>query len=133
MRKPNRLIAGVLVLSLAALAVAAIGCKQSKTDKPSKPTIALVMKSLANEFFKTMEEGAIAHQKEHSDEYDLIAVGIKTEEDVARQIELVETMMRLAEAIVIAPPDSKALVPVCKKALDKGIIVVNIDNNFDRG
>jgi len=132
MRKSNRLIAGVFVLSLAALAVAAVGCKQSKPDKPSKPRIALVMKSLANEFFKTMEEGAIAHQKEHGEEYDLIAVGIKTEEDVARQIELVETIMGLAEAIVIAPADSKALVPVCKRAMDKGIIVVNIDNKFDR-
>jgi len=132
MRKSNRLIAGVLMLSLAALAVAAVGCKHSKMGKPSKPRIALVMKSLANEFFKTMEEGAIAHQKEHGDEYDLIAVGIKTEEDVARQIELVETMMGLAEAIVIAPADSKALVPVCKRAMDKGIIVVNIDNKFDQ-
>jgi ribose transport system substrate-binding protein len=132
MRKSNRLIAGVLMLSLAALVVAAVGCKQSKMDKPTKPRIALVMKSLANEFFKTMEEGAIAHQKEHSEEYDLIAVGIKTEEDVARQIELVETMMGLAEAIVIAPADSKALVPVCKRAMDKGIIVVNIDNKLDQ-
>ncbi len=102
MKKSNRLIAGVLVLSLAALVVAAVGCKQSKMDKPTKPRIALVMKSLANEFFKTMEEGAIAHQKEHSEEYDLIAVGIKTEEDVARQIELVETMMGLAEAVIAA-------------------------------
>ena len=132
MRKSNRLIAGVLMLSLAALVIAVVGCKQSKMDKPSKPRIALVMKSLANEFFKTMEEGAIAHQKEHSEEYDLTTVGIKTEEDVAKQIELVETMMGLAEAIVIAPADSKALVPVCKKAMDKGIIVVNIDNKLDQ-
>jgi len=33
-------------------------------------------------------------------------------------------------AIVIAPADSKALVPVCKTALEKGIVVVNIDNPF---
>jgi ribose transport system substrate-binding protein len=32
---------------------------------------------------------------------------------------------------VIAPANSKALVPVCKKAMDAGIIVVNIDNKFD--
>jgi ribose transport system substrate-binding protein len=32
---------------------------------------------------------------------------------------------------VIAPADSKSLVPVCKKAMDAGIIVVNIDNKFD--
>ena len=35
------------------------------------------------------------------------------------------------DAIVIAPADSKALVPVLKKAVDAGIIVVNIDNQLD--
>ena len=35
------------------------------------------------------------------------------------------------DAIVIAPADSKALVPVIKKAVDAGIIVVNIDNRLD--
>jgi ribose transport system substrate-binding protein len=91
------------------------------------------MKSLANEFFKTMEEGARLHHKEHADEYDLVVVGIKDEEDVARQIDTVELMIAQgANAIVIAPADSKALVPVCKRAMDAGIIVVNIDNKFDR-
>jgi ribose transport system substrate-binding protein len=90
------------------------------------------MKSLANEFFKTMEEGAKAHHKEHSQEYDLIVVGIKDEQDVAKQIDLVELMIAQgANAIVIAPADSKALVPVCKKAMDSGIVIVNIDNKFD--
>ena len=90
------------------------------------------MKSLANEFFKTMEEGAQSHHKEHADEYDLIAIGIKDEEDVAKQIDIIEMMIaQEADAIVIAPADSKALVPVCKRAMDAGIIVVNIDNKFD--
>jgi ribose transport system substrate-binding protein len=35
------------------------------------------------------------------------------------------------DVIVIAPADSKALVPVCKKAHQAGITVVNIDNKFD--
>jgi ribose transport system substrate-binding protein len=90
------------------------------------------MKSLANEFFKTMEEGARSHHKEHAEEYDLIAVGIKNEQDVSRQINLVETMVAQGvDAIVIAPADSKALVPVCNRAMETGIIVVNIDNKFD--
>jgi ribose transport system substrate-binding protein len=80
-----------------------------------------------------MEEGAKSHHTEHSQEYDLTVVGIKDEQDVARQIDYVELMMAQgADAIVIAPADSKALVAVCKKALDAGIIVVNIDNRFDR-
>jgi ribose transport system substrate-binding protein len=99
---------------------------------PEKPRIALIMKSLANEFFLTMENGAKAHQAAHADEYDLIAQGIRDELDVSRQIQLVEQMMaQHVDAIVIAPADSKALVNVCKKAMDAGIAVVNIDNRLD--
>jgi len=105
------------------------GCKQRET---AKPKVALVMKSLANEFFKTMAEGARAHQAEHADDYELAVVGIKNELDVAQQIQFVELMIaQRMDAIVIAPADSKALVPVCKRAMDAGIIVVNIDNKFD--
>lgn len=120
----------ILILCALAIAILFCGCRQKTSDKPR---IALIMKSLANEFFKTMEEGAKSHHKEHSQDYDLIVVGIKDEQDVARQIDYVELMIAQgANAIVIAPADSKALVPVCKKAMDSGIIVVNIDNKFDK-
>lgn len=99
---------------------------------PEKPVIALVMKSLANEFFKTMEDGAKAHQVEHAAKYDLITEGIKDELDVNRQVQLVEQMVaRGVDAIVVAPADSKALVAACKRAQDAGIVVVNIDNKLD--
>ncbi|MBN1805708.1 MAG: sugar ABC transporter substrate-binding protein [Sedimentisphaerales bacterium] len=106
-----------------------VGCKHHESNKPR---IALIMKSLANEFFKTMEEGARSHHNQHKKEYDLTVVGIKDEQDVSKQIDYVELMIaRKMDAIVIAPADSKALVPVCKRAMDAGIIVVNIDNKFD--
>lgn len=99
---------------------------------PHKYRVALIMKSLANEFFKTMEEGAKAHQRAHADEYGLLCNGIKDEQDVNGQIELVNQMIaQNVEALVIAPADSAALIPVCRKAVDKGIVVVNIDNKFD--
>lgn len=130
MRKYGRLILSVLTLCIIVFAFLQVGCRQRKQEKPR---IALVMKSLANEFFKTMEEGARSHHKEHADDYDLVVVGIKDEEDVARQIDTVELMIAQGvNAIVIAPADSKALVPVCKRAMDSGIIVVNIDNKFDK-
>ncbi len=101
---------------------------------PGKPRIALIMKSLANEFFLTMENGARAHQQAHATDYELLANGIKDELDVSRQINLVDQMIaQRVQAIVIAPADSKALVPICKKAQQAGIIVVNIDNQFDAG
>lgn len=112
------------------------GCDRSEAPAdgtPTKPRIALVMKSLANEFFLTMENGAKAHQKAHAADYDLIANGIKDELDVSKQIDLVEQMIaQKVDAIVIAPADSKALIPVCKKARQAGIIVINIDNQFDQ-
>ncbi len=100
----------------------------SKT-KSEKPRIALIMKSLANEFFKTMAEGARKHQGEHSSEYELIVNGIKGERDLKRQVDLVEEMVaQRVDAIVIAPADSKDLVSACKHAQEAGIAVVNINN-----
>ena len=126
----------VIALCLSALlcigAMLSAGCNRQGDTGPQKPRVALVMKSLANEFFKTMEEGARDHQKSHSDQYELICNGIKNEQDVSRQIEIVEQMIaQRVDALVIAPADSKALIPVCKKAIDAGIEVVNIDNKFD--
>src|SRR6266542_345455 len=100
--------------------------------QPAKPRIALVMKSLANEFFKTMQDGATAHRQAHAPEYELIANGIKDELDVARQVEIVEQMIaQQVQAIVIAPADYKALVAVCQRAQSAGIVVINIDNKLD--
>ena len=90
------------------------------------------MKSLANEFFSTMVEGAQKHQAANAGRYDLVVNGIKNETDLAEQVNLVEQMIaRQVSAIVIAPADSKALVPALKRARDAGILVVNIDNKLD--
>ena len=90
------------------------------------------MKSLANEFFATMAEGARKHQREHAGDYELIVNGIKDERDLSRQVALVDEMIAQGvSAIVIAPADSKALVSACKRAKDAGIVVVNIDNKLD--
>jgi ribose transport system substrate-binding protein len=97
-----------------------------------KPKIALVMKSLANEFFSTMAEGAKQHQAAHADAYELIVNGMKNETDLAEQVGLVEQMIaRQVNALVIAPADSKALVTVLKRANESGVLVVNIDNKLD--
>jgi len=122
---------GRLLVPSAVLSAVAIGC--GGPAALSRPVVALVMKSLANEFFQTMEQGARRHQASHADRYELISAGIKDEQDVARQIAIVDQMIaRRVSAIVLAPADSKALVGVAKKAADAGIVVVNIDNRLDR-
>jgi ribose transport system substrate-binding protein len=125
MRTSRRLWTTGLILSLA-------GFANGAAHAAAKPRVALVMKSLANEFFQTMQEGAKAHQKAHAADYDLLANGIKDEIDTAGQIRLVQQMLaQHVDAIVIAPADSKALVPVLQTAVAKGVIVINIDNRLD--
>ena len=123
----------IVPLLLAALALTSCKPAGESSSAPSgKPKVALVMKSLANEFFQTMAEGAKKHQAAHAADYDLVVNGIKNETDLAEQVGLVEQMVAQGvQAIVIAPADSKALVTVLKRAQDAGALVINIDNKLD--
>ena len=122
----------LLAVAMLAAAAATLPVSSAFAESPEKPKVALVMKSLANEFFLTMEDGAKAYQKEHSADFDLISNGIKDETDTAGQTRIVEQMiLAKVNALVIAPSDSKAMVPVIKKAVDAGITVINIDNQLD--
>jgi ribose transport system substrate-binding protein len=107
-------------------------CLLGALPATAKPRVALVMKSLANEFFLTMENGAREHQRLHADEYELITNGIKDETDTVAQIKIVDQMIVSGvDAIVIAPADSKALARTLQKAIEAGILVINIDNRLD--
>jgi ribose transport system substrate-binding protein len=98
--------------------------------EPKIKNIALVMKTLTNPFFIEMEKGARRAEKEFG-----IHLVVKTgaqEISVDQQIAIVnELIMTKINAIVIAPGDSKKLIPILKKAQDAGIIIVNIDNKLD--
>lgn len=126
------------LLVLAAGAILCSGCTDQGAERqadngPQRPRVALIMKSLANEFFATMAAGAERHQAAHAADFDLIVNGIKDERDLARQVSLVEEMIAAdVDAIVIAPADSKALISVLKRAQQAGIVVVNIDNKLDQ-
>lgn len=90
------------------------------------------MKSLANEFFVNMADGARSHHAANKESYELIVNGIKDESDLAQQVKLVEQMLtKQVDAIVIAPADSKALIPVLRRAQSSGVVIVNIDNKLD--
>jgi ribose transport system substrate-binding protein len=118
----------LILITLSVLVLAAC----SPAPDTGKPQVALIMKSLANEFFATMAKGAEAHHATHAADYDLLVNGIKNETDLSEQVNLVEQMVaRGAQAIVIAPADSKALVPVLKRAADQGVLIINIDNQLD--
>lgn len=106
--------------------------KSPETAKTSIPRVALIMKSLANEFFATMADGAKKHQEANPAKYELVVNGIKDERDLSRQVALVDEMVSSGvKAIVIAPADSKALIPALRRAVAAGVVVINIDNRLD--
>jgi len=136
----------ILVAGILAAALAGGGCKpNASTPTPAaaspaapatapanRPKIALVMKSLANDFFSTMAKGAQAHQAAHAADYELIVTGTKNETDLGEQVNLVEqALSQGVAAIVIAPANSKALVPALRRAQQQGVVIVNIDNRLD--
>lgn len=101
----------------------------SANSRPSV-SIALVMKTLTNPYYIQMEQGARRAAKEYGVEL-LVKTGAQ-ETSIEQQIQIVEELIqnRIA-AIVIAPGDSKRLVPILKKAQDQGIVIIDVDNRLD--
>jgi ribose transport system substrate-binding protein len=117
-----------------AVALAACGAPDPSTAAaPDRPRVGLVMKSLSNEFFKQMQQGAQTYADQNSDKIEFKAVGMKDERDFAAQVDAVDTFVaEQYDIIVVAPADSKAMVAPLKRAVDAGITVINIDVPLDR-
>jgi ribose transport system substrate-binding protein len=121
------------VLTGAAGSIALMAGGVSPAFAAGKPKIGLVMKSLANEFFKQMEAGAEAYAAKNADKFDFKAVGMKDERDFASQVDAVENFVtQKYDIIVVAPADSKAMVTPLAKAVKAGVAVINIDVELDK-
>jgi len=120
-----------LAAALATLASGAV-LTSSAQAQAAKPKVGLVMKSLANEFFKNMTEGALAYEKKRGD-FELKAVGMQSETDFDAQTAAVENFItQKYDVIVVAPADSRAMVTPIAKALKAGITVINFDVALDQ-
>jgi ribose transport system substrate-binding protein len=116
-----------IFLVLALIAVFALPAQAA-----DKPVVGLVMKSLANEFFKTMEEGARKFAAEDGT-FELIPVGMNSETDIDTQVAAMENfVVKQVDLIVVAPADSVGMVTSVKRAIDAGITVVNFDVTLDK-
>jgi ribose transport system substrate-binding protein len=127
-----------IVAPLLLLAFLFSGCSavSQPTAVPPTPTsspalkIALVMKTLTNPFFIEMEKGARRAETEFG--IQLIVRTAAQETSIEQQISIIDDLtQQKVDAIVIAPGDSKELIPVLKKAQDAGIVIINIDNRLD--
>lgn len=100
-------------------------------SKPAKPfKIALIVKTRNNPFFDPMIKAAEEEAKALGVELEVQSPAQETDKE--RQFALVQDVTaRGVEAILIAPADSKGIVPALKQAQEKGIRVINLDNRVD--
>jgi ribose transport system substrate-binding protein len=99
-----------------------------KASKPYK--LALIVKTRNNPFFDPMIKAAEAEAKALGVELEVQAPAQETDKE--RQFALVQDVTaRGVDAILIAPADSKGIVPALKQSQGKGIVIVNLDNRVD--
>jgi ribose transport system substrate-binding protein len=98
---------------------------------PKKYRLVLVVKTRNNPFFDPMIQAFEAEAKALGCDFETQAPPQET--DAEKQSAMVETITaKGADAILIAPADSKSIVPALKRAQEKGILVVNLDNRVDK-
>ena len=97
-----------------------------------KPAVALVLKSMRNQFFLLMADGARHHQAERQADYTLTVEGVQEETDVKGQEAIIRRLTaRGLDALVIVPADSVAMLPILLKTMKAGVLVINLDNKLD--
>ncbi|MFQ6133664.1 MAG: substrate-binding domain-containing protein [Armatimonadota bacterium] len=129
----------VVTIATVALGALALGCGRRPPAgpvtapppaQPEKPKVALVMKTMTNPFFITMEEGA----REAAERVGVeLVVQTPTEEtDIDKQIAIVEDLIGTGvKVLCIAPAGSKEIVPCLVEAKNAGVYVINLDNEVD--
>ncbi|HBO37192.1 MAG TPA: sugar ABC transporter substrate-binding protein, partial [Pasteurellaceae bacterium] len=109
----------VLLTVLPTLAVAA-----------TKPKIALLMKTLSNEYFISMQQGAEEAAKQQN--INLIIQVAEKEDSTEQLVGLVENMIaQKVDAIIVTPNDSIAFIPAFQKAEKAGIPIIDLDVRLD--
>jgi rhamnose transport system substrate-binding protein len=89
--------------------------------------IALVVKNMGNGFFEAARDGGQEAAKELGG-VELIYTG-PTKPTAEGQIEIINSLIaQKVTAIVISANDPDALVPICKKAMSRGITVLSFDS-----
>lgn len=95
-----------------------------------RPVVALVVKTLNNQFFIDMEAGARAAADSLG--FELLVQAPEREVDVERQMQIVENLIqRRVQVLALVPNGSRELVPAVLKANAAGIPVLTVDTRLD--
>lgn len=102
---------------------------QIPAQAAEKMKIAMVVKNLGNGFFDAAHDGAKEAAKQLGD-IDIIYTG-PTTPSAEGQIEIINALIsQKVNAIVISANDANALVPIAKKAMQRGIKVISFDSGI---
>jgi ribose transport system substrate-binding protein len=119
-----------LVLTVAALSAACNRGATTGNAGTSKPTVALVLKTLNHPFFVDMRRGA----QEAADRLGvtLQVQAAEREIDVEKQMQIVENMIQTGiQALCITPSGSREIVSALVKAKDAKVPIVVVDTRVD--
>jgi len=110
-------------------AAAALAAGSTVASAADKVKIAMVVKSLGNGFFDAAHEGGKAAAQELGD-VELIYTG-PTAPTAEAQIEVINSLIsQKVDAMVISANDRDALVPIAKRAMQRGIKVLSFDSGI---
>ena len=120
-----------IIIALVVIAVIFIGIGiVNKGKQTSQRQIAVIPKGTTHIFWESVRRGAEKAGEEMG--VKILWNGPKRETDGEEQIQIIEDFtVRKVSGIVLAPLDSKALVPKVEELYDKNIPCVIIDSGID--
>ena len=100
----------------------------SPQEAGKKKEVAVVLKSLAAEYWLTVKDGCEAAAKDQG--VNITVLGPNAESDIEGQVSMIEQQICAGcDAIVCAPNDAGAAAGALKAAIDKGVPVLAVDTD----
>ena len=132
-KKPLYMAAAAALLAAVAACGSGEGTGAKTQDgaaKAPRTSISAVLTALNSDYWHMVESGIKKGGKAFDADVSITAT--TSESDVTGQISMIEDQITAgAHALIIAPADTKAILPVLRKARDKNIKVVLIDMDLD--
>lgn len=127
-----QVLAALAICILALFLFFDYGARRQQQEKSADIEIVLKARQNPPDFWRVVEQGVIVAAEEFGVRCNVTAPA--RESDVKGQIRLMEeAIARKPDAIILAASDYNEMVPVCKEAVGKGIVLVTLDSdvNYD--
>ncbi len=133
------LVSEIAAVAIAAVALALAGCLPAPNGpvKKAEYRIGVVPKGLTHEFWQSIHRGADRAaadlEKEDGIIVEVVWDGPRKESDALEQINIVRNLRNQGiNGLVLAPQDSKQMVPAVEQCVEDNIPVVVIDSGLDK-